>query len=125
MPGVLPHLLAGTILYFIGRYAFRSYFEGAQKRNERILLLFVCLFFSIIPDVFLGLYYVLGLSTFKELLPYHVMFHQIVTPLTIGVFVALILVIDRKRTPTWLMGILSVLVHIIMDHFIEEFGVLI
>ena len=125
MPGLLPHLLAGTILYFVGRYAFTAFFDGGQKRNERILLLFVCLFFSIIPDVFLGLYYVLGFSSFKALLPYHVTFHLIVTPVAITVFLLLSLVIDRKRTPTWFMGISAVVLHVIMDQFIDEFSILI
>jgi hypothetical protein len=124
MPGLLPHLLAGTILYFVGRYVFKSFFDGEQKRNERILLLFVCLFFSIIPDVFLGLYYVAGLSTKETLMPYHVSFHFIITPLALLIFLVLSLFVDRKRTPTWFMGIVAIVVHIIMDQFIEEFHVL-
>ncbi len=52
MPGALIHLAAGTAMFFIGRLYFKNYFEGENKSKETILLLVVCLFFSIIPDFF-------------------------------------------------------------------------
>jgi Na+/melibiose symporter-like transporter len=124
MPGLIPHLVAGSALYLIGRYSFRKYFDGTQKSKERFLLLFICLLFSIIPDAFLGIYYATNLLPFKTLLPYHVNTHLIITPITF-IFFLLLIIIDSKRKPIWFFGICAIVVHIIMDQFIQEFGALI
>jgi membrane-bound metal-dependent hydrolase YbcI (DUF457 family) len=124
MPGLIPHLIAGSALYLIGRYSFRKYFDGAQKSTERFLLLFICLLFSIIPDAFLGIYYATNLLPFETLLPHHITTHLIITPIAF-VFFLLLIIIDSKRKPIWFLGICAVVVHIIMDQFIQEFGALI
>jgi hypothetical protein len=123
MPGLIPHLIAGSILYLIARYAFRTSFDGPQKSKERVLLLFICLLMSIIPDAFLGFYYATGLLSFETLLPYHVYTHLIITPLATIIFLLLI-ILDSKRKPIWLFGIFAIVLHIIMDQFIQEIGVL-
>jgi len=123
MPGLIPHLIAGFALYLIGRYSFRKYFDGAQKNKERILLLFICLLTSVVPDAFLGFYYATNLLPFQTLLPYHVTTHLIITPIAVIIFLLLI-IIDSKRKPIWFLGICSIVLHIIMDQFIQEIGVL-
>ena len=116
MPGLIPHLIAGTALYFIGVSYYRSYF----KENNKLLLAIVCLTFSVIPDLFLGLYYTTNLLSYETLLPYHVFTHMILTPIAIIIFTLLLLIFDTKRKPIWVMGIWALLLHIVMDILIEE-----
>lgn len=123
MPGLFPHLLVGSVLYLIGRYGFKKIFDGEQKKNHRILLLFVCLLMSIIPDAFLGLYYATNLLSFETLLPYHITTHLILTPIFV-IFFLLLLIFDSKRRPIWFFGICAIILHIILDQFITEIGVL-
>ena len=123
MPGLLPHLFAGSALYLIGRYSFKTSFDGQEKRKDRFLLLFTCLLMSIIPDAFLGFYYATNLLSFQTLLPYHITTHLIITPIMTIVFLLLI-TIDYERRIIWVFGIFAIIVHIIMDQFILEIGVL-
>jgi Na+/melibiose symporter-like transporter len=116
MPGLIPHLVAGTALYFIGVFYYRSYF----KENNKLLLAIACFSFSILPDLFLGLYYTTGLLSYETLLPYHVFTHLILTPIAIIVFAILLFRFDTKRKPIWVIGILALLVHIVMDLLIQE-----
>jgi len=117
MPGLIPHLIAGAALYFIGVFYFRSYFK---ENNNKLLLAIICLTFSVIPDLFLGLYYTTNILSFETLLPYHVFTHLILTPTVIIVFTLLLLKIDTKRKPIWIMGICALLLHIVMDLLIQE-----
>jgi len=119
MPGLLPHLLAGSALYLIGRYSFRTYFKNDQKHKKVLLLAFVCLTFSLIPDFFLGIYYLTHLETFNILIPYQHFTHLILTPIAIGVLLFLFL-FDTKRRPLWIMGASALVLHIIMDLLIIE-----
>ena len=66
MPGFLPHLIAGSALFVVGRFCFKKYFDN--KLKEQIILLVVCLSFSLIPDFFLGLYYTTHAFPFSLLL---------------------------------------------------------
>ncbi len=116
MPGLIPHLIAGTALYFIGIFCYRSYF----KENNKLLLAFVCFSFSLLPDLFLGLYYTTHLLSFETLLPYHVFTHLILTPIAIIIFTILLLRFDTKRKPIWIIGIAALIVHIVMDLLIQE-----
>jgi len=119
MPGAIPHLITGSVLYLIGRYSFRTYFKGDQKIKKELLLAIVCLTFSLIPDFFLGIYYLVHLEPFKTLLPYQVFTHLVLTPVAIGILLPIILV-DIKRRPIWIMGASALVLHIIMDLFIIE-----
>jgi Na+/melibiose symporter-like transporter len=125
MPGVIPHLIAGSALYFIGRYSFRSYFQNDQKYNKRFLLLVVCILFSLLPDFFLGIYYISHLEPKKTLMPYQIFTHHALTPIVCGVLLLLIVRFDTKRKPIWIMGIGALILHIIMDLFIQETNYLI
>jgi hypothetical protein len=123
MAGLIPHLIAGSAVYLISRYSFRTFFNGPQKKKERLLLLFICLFFSMIPDVFLAIYYVANPIPIETHAPFQIntQFHMIIVPITIVVSLFLI-IIDSKRKPIWLFGICAVILHIIMDQLILEHG---
>jgi hypothetical protein len=124
MPGLIPHLLAGTALYLIGRYSFRTYFKNDQKHKKELLLAFVCLTFSLVPDFFLGIYYLTHLETASVLMPYQIFTHHILTPVAIGVLF-LFFLFDTKRRPIWIMGASALVLHIIMDVLIIETNYLI
>lgn len=119
MPGLIPHLIIGSVLYLIGRYSFRAYFKGDQKLKKELLLAFVCLTFSLVPDFFLGIYYLTHLEPFDILIPYQTFTHLIITPVAIGVLLLLFL-FDKKRRPLWIMGASALALHIIMDLLIIE-----
>jgi len=122
MAGLIPHLIAGCALYLIGRYFYRAYFEGDDKTKKQLLLAIVCLAFSIIPDIFLGTYYTTHILSFNTLLPYHIFAHFILIPIAIIVLIFLIFRFDTKRKPIWIMGIVALALHFIMDLFLQEAG---
>jgi len=119
MPGLLPHLLVGTALYLIGRYSFRTYFNGDQKLRKILLLAIVCLMFSLLPDFFLGISYLTNIESVSAMMPYQIITHHILTPIAIGVLLVISL-FDAKRRPLWIMGASALVLHIIMDLFIME-----
>jgi len=119
MPGAIIHLITGSILYIIGRITFRTYFKGDQKLKKELLLAAVCLLFSILPDFFLGLYYLIHLEHISVLMRYQTFTHHILTPIAIGVLIPIIL-LDKKRRPIWIMGAIALILHIIMDLYILE-----
>jgi hypothetical protein len=119
MPGALIHLAAGAALYLIGRVTFQRYFNGEQKLKRNLLLLFVCLFFSMVPDFFMGIYYLTHLEPAAVLMPYQILTHLIITPVVIAILSALSY-LDRVRRPLWLMGATALIVHIILDLLIKE-----
>jgi len=123
LPGSLPHMFAGSIMYFIGRYYFRRYFDSGNKTKELILLAVVCLICSLIPDFFLAIYYTTHISPFETFLPYHDFIHLIFTPLAIAILLTLKYIVNTKRGPIWVMGLWSIILHLIMDLFIQEHGV--
>ena len=119
IPGAIPHLLAGCVMFFIGWLYFRSYFAEHANR-EKLYLLLVCLVFSLIPDFFGGLYHVFHFLPFEVVEPFHILLHVIVTPLSLIVLLLLLFKIDIKRRPMWIMGFGCIVVHIIMDLLIHE-----
>ncbi len=123
MPTVLPHMFAGLAMFIIGRYYFKDYFEGEDKFKEHFLLLFVCLSFSFLPDIFLIFYYSTKISSYGTLSPYHTFFHIIIVPTAIILLITLKYKIDVKRKPIWIMGLWSLIVHVIMDLLIPEQGI--
>jgi membrane-bound metal-dependent hydrolase YbcI (DUF457 family) len=123
MPGLLPHLFAGISLYCIGRLYFKKYF--INNPNDNYLLFLICLLFSIIPDLFLGIYYTTHVLSFNTLKEYHNMTHYLFSPIA---FILLIIAIcwrGLSKRPIWIMGLFAIGIHILMDIFIDEFGVLI
>ena len=120
MPGALPHLIAGCAMYITGRYYFRSYFDGDDKVKERLLLLFICLSFSILPDFFLIIYYTTYIFPIEVFLPYHDFVFLISSPLAIVALLILKYVVDIETKPVWIMGMWCILLHISMDLFLPH-----
>jgi hypothetical protein len=120
MPGLIPHLITGCVLFVIGRLCFRTYFHDDKKHEKVLLLAVICLIFSILPDFFLGIYYITHLEPFKVLLRYQVFTHHILTPIVIGVLFLLAFLFDTKRRPLWLMGVSALVLHIVMDVLFME-----
>ena len=119
MPGLIPHLLAGSILVLIGRVSFRTYFKGDEKLKKNLVLAIICITFSLLPDFFLGIYYLTHLEPPSVLMPYQEFTHLILTPGAIGILIPIIL-LDKKRRPIWIMGATALILHIIMDILIIE-----
>jgi len=124
MPGAIPHLIAGSAMFIIGRYYYRSYFDGDNKFKEKILLAVVCLSFSILPDFFLLIYYTTHILPFFTFLPFHDFLHIIFSPIAILVLLILKFKVNAKREPIWIMGIWCIIIHLIIDLFIPEHGAL-
>ena len=122
MPGFLTHLITGRLLFVIGRYGFRKYFDG--KIKEKILLAVVCLSLSVIPDLFLGVYYTTHILPFDILVRYHILSHFVFSPMAAAGIFLLIFIVNKNRRPIWFMGLLALMIHIIMDLFFPETGVL-
>jgi uncharacterized membrane-anchored protein len=120
MPGIIPHLIAGSAMAIIGRYYFKSYFDGKEKTKEKLLLAAVCLSFSILPDFLLVTYYSTKISAFEFFLPFHNIVHIIIGPIAIVFLIVLKYGIETKRKPIWAMGLWSILLHLVMDLFILE-----
>lgn len=123
MPGVLPHLMAGIVLYFIGRIYFKDYFKN--KIRKRVFLVVVCLSFSLLPDVFLGIYYSTHVFSFGTLVFYHNLISFVFFPIAFILLFLLIFWKSFSSRPVWIMGLFAVVVHVFMDLFIDEFGVFI
>jgi hypothetical protein len=139
MPGLIPHILAGSIMFLIGIYYFRNYFYNVSKNkiknlngknvknsksNEIFLLGIICLSFSLLPDSPLGLYYIFGISSIEILIPYHNLFNKIILPIMIIPIFIIVCISDLKRKPIWIIGIMCILIHLIMDVFIDETSLL-
>lgn len=120
MPGVVTHMLTGCVLSIIGRFYFKSYFDYDHKKQ--ILLVITCLSFSFLPDIFLGIYYTTHILPHEVLAWYHTVAHILFCP--IAVVVLILMMGDTKRKPFWAMGILSIILHLSMDLFIQETGAL-
>lgn len=123
MPGVIPHLIAGIAMFIIGRYYFRRYFDGNDKVKEHILLLFVCLSFTFIPDFFLIIYYTTHIASFCDFLPYHNFVSLISGPIAIIGLLILKYGVDIQKKPIWIIGLWCIILHVIMDFFIQDTGV--
>ena len=123
MPGIIPHLLAGTGMFLIGEFYFHFKSKDNHPLSDHISLLAVTLFFSLFPDFPLGLYYVFGIYSTKILMEYHVFLHTIITPLSLVGLLIIKYVLNTKREPIWIMGIICILIHITMDAYIHEGGI--
>ena len=119
MPGAIIHLITGSVLYLIGRFSFRSFFKDNQKLRKNLLLATVCISFSLLPDFFLGIYYLTHIEPASVLMPYQTFTHLQLTPIAIGLLIPIVL-LDAKRRPIWIMGTTALILHIIMDLYILE-----
>jgi len=123
MPGALIHLAAGATMFLIGRFYFKNFFEENNKIKENIILLFTCLFFSLIPDFFLIIYYTTYIEPYEVLLTYHNFVLIISGPIAISALLILKYKINLKRKPILIMGLWCILLHITMDVFIADTGI--
>jgi len=121
MGGVLVHLCAGLLISIVAILYYRKYFE----KNEELLFIlpFIAVWFSVFPDVFLGLYYILGISTFPVAVGIHMMAHTIFFVVSLVAVILLKFRIDIPNEPLFVIVFVSMVVHIIMDFFVPEMGI--
>lgn len=123
MPGLIPHLIAGSVMFIYGRFFYKNYFDG--KANEQVILAIVCLSFSLIPDYPLGFNYIFNIWSFSYFEQFHILYQVLLTPIVVFLLIILKYRSNTKREPIWIVGLFCIIVHIIMDLFIEETGILI
>lgn len=120
MPGAIPHLIAGSLMFIIGRYYFKSYFDGDNKIKKQFLLLVICLSFSVLPDFLLIIHYTTYIFPIEVFLPYHNFVFLISGPIAIVALLILKYGVDIETKPVWIMGMWSILLHISMDLFLPH-----
>jgi len=123
MPGIFPHLLVGTCMFLVGEFYFKYKSKDNHPMSDHILLLGTTIFFSLFPDFPLGIYYIFGIFSPQILLSYHSLLHTIITPISIIGLLFIKFILNTKREAIWIMGIICILLHIIMDTYIHEGGV--
>jgi len=123
LPGALPHLFAGSLMYFIGRYYYRSFFEGDEKSKERIRLFASCLFFSVIPDFVLVFYYTTYFYSFDLMWPLHSLVHILLLFFALLLLFILTFKNNIKKKPFLTMGMCCIILHVTMDFFIPDSGI--
>lgn len=123
MPGAIPHITAGTVLFIIGIYYYKNYFKDENKSIKPFLLAFTCIFFSIIPDIFLIIYYTTYAFSFCSILPYHNLLHIILFITAIVGLLAITFFLNIKNKPIWTMGMWAILLHITMDLSIPDISI--
>lgn len=122
MPGIIPHLLAGSSMFLVGEFYFHYKSKITHPPIDHMLLLGVTLFFSLFPDFPLGIYYMFNLYSPEILMDYHITLHTIITPLSLAGLLVIKYVVNTKKEPIWIMGIICILIHITMDTYIHEGG---
>ena len=114
--------MVGIGFFLVGEVYYRFSYKTKINKVDHLLLLGVCLLFSLIPDFPLGLYYIFHILSRDVLLYYHWFLHQIITPISLLILLALFVLRKNKRTPIWIIGMICIIVHIIMDSYIHEGG---
>jgi hypothetical protein len=123
MPGFIPHFLTGNLI-FLSSYIVLSYLPTYQQSKKDTLFLYgLCIICSIIPDFPLGLYYLFHISTFNTLLDYHSFLHKIISPTVVIIFILFSVFNIIKKKYIWIIGIICIIIHILLDATIEEMGV--
>ena len=110
-------------MFVIGRCYFKNYFNDKDRVKEQYLLLFVCVSFSVLPDFVLIIYYTTKIYSFDVLLPFHMLIHIIIGPIALFYLKKIRNKEYLKREPIWIMGLWAVILHIIMDLFIPDYGI--
>lgn len=120
MPGAITHIIAGFSLSIIGIYYYKSYFNDENKYKKILFITFICIAFSIIPDIFLITYYITNLFTFCTFIPYHDALHRI---LFVAAIIGLIFIhfsSKIKNKPIWTMGMFALILHFIIDLILPD-----
>ena len=120
MPGAIPHLIAGSMMFLVGYYVFHDYFKLGEKRNKQFTLFAACIGFTVSPDVIMIFYHLTHISTHCYFEPYHILLHIIVGVLAIILFPFVYVFVTSEKRPYLLTGLSCVFVHMLMDIFIEE-----
>ena len=123
MPGEIIHLFTGVGIFIVAEFYLKYKFKNDIKKRDHVLLFVVSIIFSVIPDFPLGLYYIFNISSKQVLLMYHILLHQIITPVSFVLLLFLLLVKKSKTSIIWIVGLICILVHIAMDLYIHEGGI--
>lgn len=123
MPGFIPHFIAGNAMFLIGSYVIQNHTSLELTRKKHVLFYLICIATSIIPDFPLALYYAFHIGSYELLVQPHATLHYIISPLAVVFFITLNFIFPVKNKPIWIFGILCILLHIILDSFIQETGV--
>jgi hypothetical protein len=115
-------MIAGLCIFAIGEAYYKFISKKQINKADHLLLLGVCYVFSLIPDFPLGIYYIFHIFSPSVLYDYHSFIHQIISPICLVVLIALIFIRKNKRTPIWILGMICIIVHVIMDLYIHEGG---
>jgi len=118
MPGIITHTFAGIIVSVIGRVYYKDFLD--YKYKKQLIFIITCLTFSVLPDVFLGIYYTTHILDFNVLANYHRITHMLF-PIVAIIFLILARS-DKKRQPYWAIALTAIIVHLIMDLLIIETG---
>ena len=127
MPGVIPHLIAAGAMFAIGRFAFKDYFDN--NRREQLYLAIGCVFFTGIQDFFAIIFHLsnffadaVGINRFLEIglwmLLNEITRYAFVFFAVIGLIV--LIFTKTKRKPIWVIGMLCIILHFLMDTLIQE-----
>lgn len=124
MPGVLVHIIAACIISILAVLYYHDH--RISKRAKLLpLMVFLIFWFSVFPDVFLALYYVFGVSDFFTMVQPHMIVHLLFFGVSVVAVVLLKFVVDVPKEPLFVMVFVSMVVHVVMDFFIPELGILI
>lgn len=123
MPGFIPHFIAGNAMFLIGSFVIQNYTQLELSRKQHVLFYLICITASIIPDFPLALYYGFHIGSYDLLLQPHATLHYIISPLAVFFFIMLNFIFPVKNKPIWIVGILCILLHIVLDSFIQETGI--
>ncbi len=118
MPGPLLHIVAACSVFILGIIYIDRYYDKETIYSNWFLLGIVCLSFSLVPDIFLGLYYTTHILSYKLLLYYHTIFHFLLFPISVIALFVLNILLDIRKKPVWNIGFCCILLHITMDLFI-------
>lgn len=122
MPGFFPHFLAGNALFLMGKYYMHVKDTNVTVKKQ-LGLYTICIISSIIPDTFLGVYYTLHIGNPALIGTMHTFLHYIISPTSLFIFLILDVISPLKYKFFWIIGIICILVHVIMDVFIQETGI--
>lgn len=123
MPGFIPHFIAGNAMFLIGSYYIQNYTTLELNIKKQSLLYLVCITASIIPDFPLALYYAFHIGSFELLAKTHSFLHYIISPLSVLFFIGISIIYPVKNKSIWIIGIMCIILHILMDALIQETGI--
>jgi len=120
MPGAIPHLLTGALIFLIGIYFYEEHFNTLKKQ---FLLGILCIFFTLLPDLVFILYYSTYFLPKTTLEPFHILFHQITFIIAI-ILITLIQFLENFRIkPVLNISLICIIAHYILDFFIVDTSV--